>query len=214
MLFSLIGLGYSCSSAGLCVALGFYFRRWRNHAISLYYVLVAIAIFTSAPFGGYIINEYGIRSAFLIMASLNLQICVIGMLCKPSSIENKIHLERQPFFEKSKRDRVTSNDETSSTTKILFNIEILRNLPFVCFLISTASWNFALTVAIMHLPYYVSVSTGDTDQINLIMILFSVGHLVGRIIGCLSVSFKETVSIYSTVQAFFHQPAHPRGQFF
>ena len=149
----------------------------------------------TAPFGGHIIEEYGIRSAFLIMASLNLQICIIGMICKPSSVEKRIHIERQLILEKGERNRVKVNAEVAST-KILFNISLLRNLPFVCFLVSTASWNFALTVAIMHLPNYVSVSSGDTDRINLIMTLFSIGHLIGRIIGCLSVSFKETISIY------------------
>ena len=67
-----IGLGYCYSSAGLVVALDFYFRRWRNHVISLSYVLIGFGIFTAAPFGLYIIEAYGIRSAFLIMA------CVIS----------------------------------------------------------------------------------------------------------------------------------------
>ena len=181
-----IGLGYCCSSAGLVVALGFYFRRWRNHVISLSYVLVGFGIFTAAPFGLYIIETYGIRSAFLIMACVNLQICVVGMISRPSSIERKVQSERLNGLEETKG--LTPINKEEKTFRLLFNVALLKQMSFVCFLVSTASWNFGLTVAIMHLPNYMRTDSGNEGQTGIIMTAFSIGHIIGRVLGCLGVS--------------------------
>ena len=129
------------------------------------------------------------------MASVNIQICVIGMLCKPSSIEKQIHTERQLSLEKETQEKLIPHDK-KKVSKVFFNTALLKNIPFICFLLSTASWNFALTVAIMHLPNYISTSAGSSALINQIMMSFSIGHIVGRTLGCLSVSYKENISLY------------------
>ena len=175
------------------MALGFYFERWRYHAISFLYVIVAFGMFTSAPIGLFIIGSYGIRSAFFIMAGANAQICVVGMLCKPSSIERRVQKERLLSLE---RDNQAQLSICTRTIRLFFNITLLKNIPFLCFLISTSSWNFGLTVAIMHLPNYIATNSGSIEEIGWIMTSFSIGHILGRALGVLGVSKGEKCSLF------------------
>ena len=146
-------------------------------------------MFTSAPFSLYVIEIYGLRSTFLLMGAVTAHICVIGMICKPSSLEINFHRERHrnhrgQNLEIVRLNKISENEKVSN----VLSISLLRNIPFICFLISTSSWNFSLSIGIMHLPYYVSVNGGNSEEIGLITTAFSVGHIVGRLCGCFGVN--------------------------
>ena len=145
-------------------------------------------MFTSAPFALYIIEIYSLRSTFLLMGGIIAQICVIGMICKPSSMEIRFQKERYHLRAQNCDDVILKKFPKQINVSSVFHINMLGNIPFVCFLISTSSWNFSLAVGIMHLPNYVSVNGGNADQIRNITTAFSVANTVGRICGCFGVN--------------------------
>lgn len=145
-------------------------------------------MFLAAPFGLYLISEHGLTAAFLILGCIQAQMCVLGMLCRPSSIELEL-LAKKAVERKTKKFR----------SKSYLDVSLIKNKSYMCFLLSTAVWNFALCVAIMHLPNYVSVLGGSYHDIGLLMTSFSVANLIGRVCGALTVSKLHANSIYAHV---------------
>ena len=89
------GIGYALTASGNVVNIGYYFDKRRNLMISINFVLVGVGMFCSAPLGLLIIDSYGLSSLFLILAGIYAHTCVLGMFCKPSSLERKVQEERR-----------------------------------------------------------------------------------------------------------------------
>lgn len=182
------GLGFSISSSGIICVAGYYFERWRNTVLSLAFTTAGIAMLLSAPFGLYLINQHGLTTSFLILACIEAHICVFGMLSRPSSIEKKVKAMRQV-------DR-----ESKSTSRSYLDLTLLKNIPFTCFLLSTSAWNFALAVAIMHLPNYLAVLGGSKREIGLLMTSFSVSNVIGRAFGSFTMfKLHEKCILFHTI---------------
>lgn len=180
------GLGYGFCASGLICVVGFYFEKWRNTVLSLAFLAVGLAMLASAPLGLHLINTYGLPISFLIIACIEAQICMLGMLCKPSSIEIKVHRQKE-------EDQKRKMKKLSNT---LFDLTLLRNKSYCQFLISTSTWTFALSSAIMHLPNYVYVLGGNSRDIGLLMTTFSVANVFGRLCGAGTISKMADKSIF------------------
>ena len=177
------GVGYALTTAGIIVNMGYYFQKRRNLMISIIFAVVGVAMFLSAPTGLVMMDIYGLSSSFLIIAGLYAQTCVLGMLCKPSSLEKQIHNQRR-IRTKLSEERLSSH----------FNFSLLCNKAFLCFLISTTTWNFALVTALMHLPNYLKINGGSDSEIGWLMTAFAIGNTFGRLNGSFCVS-KERMDI-------------------
>ena len=183
VMFSIFsGIGYSLTTAGIIVNLGYYFQKRRNFMISIIFVVVGVGMFLSAPVGLIIKDTYGLSSSFLILAGMYAQTCVLGMLCKPSSCERK--------FQKERRTRAKLSKDTLSSH---FNFSLICNKPFLCFLISSCTWNFALVTALMHLPNYLKINGGTDSEIGWLMTAFAIANTFGRLGGSLCVR-KESIN--------------------
>ena len=185
------GLGFATSSSGLICVVGFYFEKWRDIVISCAFLTVGLAMFISAPFGIYLITEHGLNATFLILACIQAQMCVFGMLSKPSEIEKEVKAQK-------KRDRMV---EGGSKSKTYLDVTLMKNVSYTCYLLSVSTWNFGLCVAIMHLPNYVSVLGGTNREIGLIMTSFSVSNAIGRLFGSFTISKlnDKSLSVYAVV---------------
>ncbi|XP_052784451.1 monocarboxylate transporter 13-like isoform X1 [Mya arenaria] len=182
----LVGTGYGMSSSGIICSLGFYFKRYQNQALSCAFLVVGVAMFVSAPLGLYLIDKFGLSQAFLILASVQLQMCVVGVICRPSTIEQDV--------------RALKNLVRKKKTESLFNsyldFSLLTNKAYFLFLLSTSAWNFALTSVHVHLPNYVFKLGGQSHDISLIMIVFSVANTIGRLLGSFTVTKGQYKAIY------------------
>lgn len=181
-----VGIGYGISSSGLICVVGFYFKKWRDTVISCAFLTVGIAMFISAPFGIHLVSEYGLSSTFLILACIQAQMCVCGMLSKPSSVEKEVLAQKE-------RDRQLKGESKSKT---YLDISVIKNVSYICFLFTISAWNFALAVAIMHLPNYVFILGGSSSDIGLLMTSFSVANFIGRLLGSLTISKLHDRSVY------------------
>ena len=142
--------------------------------VSLAFVFIGVGMFLSAPLGLYILDLYGLSSSFLILAALYSQTCVLSVLCKPSSVERKIHRERRMSSDNAKH---------SQNSASYFNFAVVCNKAFLIFLLSTCTWNFALIAALMHLPNYLKVNGQSASEIGWMMTSFSIANTLGRLCG-------------------------------
>lgn len=186
MYFIFVGFGYGITSSGIICALGLYFKKWRDLVLSLAFLNVGFAMFLSAPLGLHLIRNFGLTSTYLIIASIQAHICVIGVICKPSEIEKDVHRK------KANRE----DGEMLSKSKKYLDLTLLKNAPYMCFLCSNVTWNFALTVAIIHLSNYITVLGGSDSDITYVMSSFSVANIVGRLAGSIIISKLHHKSIY------------------
>ena len=65
----------------------------------------------------------------------------------------------------------------------LCNIHLFRNASFMLFLVSTMTWNFTLSICVMHLPNYMVLNGSGDFQVAAIMTCFSFCNFAGRFIG-------------------------------
>ncbi|KAL4230169.1 hypothetical protein ACF0H5_010554 [Mactra antiquata] len=179
----LVGLGNGLIFAGVNCVVALYFKKWRDTVLSAFFLTVSFGMFLSVPLGLFIINNLGLSSTFLFLACLQAQICIVGVICKPSVIENKIHLKKK-------------ENRASQISTSCFDLSLLKNIPYLGFLCSSTTWNFALCAIVVHMPYYVTVLGGTDGNIAYLMTTLSVSNIVGRLIGAVTVSRLHHKSIY------------------
>ena len=63
------------------------------------------------------------------------------------------------------------------------NKHLFRNTSFMLFLVSTITWNFTLSICVMHLPNYMVLNGSGDFQVAAIMTCFSFCNFAGRFIG-------------------------------
>ena len=140
--------------------------------ITIMFVMPGFGMFASSPLGLMILDNYGLSSSFLILAAVQAQTCSFGVLCKPSSLELEFHKQR--------KIKALHSDENKRS---YFNVSLLLNKAFLCFLVSTFTWNFALVAALMHLPNYLKVNGGTDSDITWLMTSFAIANIIGRLLG-------------------------------
>ena len=140
--------------------------------LTIMFVMPGVGMFASSPFGLVILDKYGLSSSFLILSGVYAQTCIFGMLCKPSSLELKFHKQRKL--------KTPGSDENKRS---YFNVSLLFNKAFLCFLMSSCTWNFALVAALMHLPNYIKINGGTDSDIGLLMTSFAIANTIGRLSG-------------------------------
>ncbi|KAL4230174.1 hypothetical protein ACF0H5_010559 [Mactra antiquata] len=180
---TLVGLGNGLIVAGVNCVLGLYFEKWRDTVLSIVFLTVSFGIFLGVPMAIYFIEIYGLTSTFLFLACLQAQVCIAGVICKPSVIENEICNKKKAF----------RANETSITC---FDVSLFKDIPYLGFLCSSSMWNFALCAVVVHMPYCVNVFGGDGNDIKYVMTSLAVGNLVGRVAGSITVSRLRHKSIY------------------
>ena len=273
--------------------------------IAISQAVIGVGFFIASPLALIILNRFGLQGTFLILGGMNAQLCVIAIICKPSSVEKRLlesklnsaakqykhdtveeeakfleevehsaikhmkeHVNKnyisgedgksatenvdsisemsflqetalsyrnpitgkeQPKFDDMEyRDSLVSTkfgstgidmdaeteptvvfeihealDNTYSDGPLnkyrnpnhddghvksiqkggLFSLHLIKDLRFMMFLCSTMSWNFTLSMCIMHLPNYMTLREASIVEISAIMTCFSASNLAGRFIG-------------------------------
>ncbi|XP_052783268.1 monocarboxylate transporter 9-like [Mya arenaria] len=83
------GIGNALSSVPFTVVLVYYFERRRNIVLILSQAVIGIAMFLASPLALWLLDEYGLKGTFLIIAGFCAHLCVCAVICKPSVKEAK-----------------------------------------------------------------------------------------------------------------------------
>lgn len=84
------GVGNALACTTFVVVLGYYFEKRRNIIIAISQAALGIGFFLASPVALAALNKFGLQGIFIILGSAYAQICVIAVICKPSSIEQRI----------------------------------------------------------------------------------------------------------------------------
>ena len=197
---SILGIGNTLVGIPLGVILGYYFEKRRHFVISLAAAVFGAGMFLSTPLALTIFTEYGIKGGFMILGGFNLHMCVIGMICKPSSLELKIQQHKsthRAYIQSTERINGVGDILKKYVTKLnnLFHIEMMTDFKFVMFLLSTFTWNFMLAICQMHLPNYMLLRGSGPREVTAIMTLFGACNTIGRFLGAFSVNNSRIDSL-------------------
>lgn len=183
------GIGNSLVGVPFSITLGFYFTKRRYLVIALSTAVIGLGMFIASPVALYFLENLSLDETFLAIGALNIHLCIIGFICRPSAQEKHIHAAY-------KRTHIKHDDSKSNHKKIrkLFryfllscNFRTLSNIPFLLFLLSTLTWNVMLSICLLHLPNYASVLGASDFEITLLMTCFSVSNTSGRFLSALTV---------------------------
>ncbi|KAL4220054.1 hypothetical protein ACF0H5_020465 [Mactra antiquata] len=197
------GIGNSLTSVPFSVSLGYYFHKHRNVIIAASTSVIGLAMFIASPLVLYMLATYGLKGTFIIVGGINAQLCVISFICKPSSEERNIQNAKRIEHLKD-----IDTNETLITKWIkklarkcnqIFNFSLLSNVSFVLLLLSTMSWNFMLSVCLMHLPNFVVTQGLSSSAITIIMTTFGIANTVGRFLAALTYAKNriDALTIYT-----------------
>ncbi|XP_060589457.1 monocarboxylate transporter 2-like isoform X2 [Ruditapes philippinarum] len=173
------GIGNAFSAMPPSVFIAYNFEKWRNFTLSFKEVLVGVGMFIASPLLFWLIDTFGINGSFLIVSGINLQICVVSLICWPNSKErNLIKMKTK----QTNRDHSTCKTICQNLkSSIKLSLILLKNRQLVLFMLSTLSWNFILSACSLHLPrYMVTRGFGDASVVS-VMTVFSVSNTLGRL---------------------------------
>ena len=286
--------------------------------IAISQAVIGVGFFLASPLALIILNRYGLQGTFLILGGINAHMCVIAIICKPSSVEQRLldsklngaadqynnhdkveHSEEETTFlrEDKHSDKLSTKEEmnkyqirnqdgkdahkndiiqngtmsliqtahssrkqyvghgqnkfdemeyrdllvsekcndsgissdTETEPVVVFEIQetldspcsngtlnqsrspngdhdlnarkggsfslhLVKDIRFVMFLCSTMSWNFTLSMCIMHLPNYMTLRQASMIEISAIMTCFTACNLAGRFIGEFQISIMSNIS--------------------
>lgn len=191
-----LGIGNALVGTPFVVVLAYYFEKRRDCIMSLSFAVVGLGMFIASPLALFLLETYGLKGTFLLTGGICAQLCVCAILCRPSQTESDVKKKRDHKVYTSHTElSPLSEDRRCSKINSFINVDLLTNIPLLAFLCSTLTWNFMLSVCMMHLPNYVTTKGLGKSDITLVMTLYSIANTVGRLLGVLLVNQHKVPAI-------------------
>lgn len=173
----------------------YYFEKRRDFFIAISTALIGVAMNAASPVALYFLETYGLKGTFFMTGGLCANLCVCAVVCRPSSKE--IQLKKTADSKRCELEALTiSGEKRTWKSKFSdFNLDLLTNIPFLALLISTMTWNFMLSICLIHFPNYVVTKGLATSEITVIMTVFSITNTTGRFLGALTVNQHKIYTI-------------------
>ena len=159
----------------MSVILAYYFEARRNFVIVLSQVVIGLASFAASPVALRLVDTFGIRGTFIMVSGITAHLCIFAIICKPSENEKLLKIKN--------KNENNAHSKTSKWFNVIFRLfdtQVLHSLPFVLFLLSTMTWNFMLSVCLMHLPNYVITQGRQEFEVTTMMTVWSACNTFGR----------------------------------
>jgi hypothetical protein len=154
------------------VVLGYAFEKYRGVTVGVSVAASGAGMFICGPMHQYLIDNYSILGAFLLLGGISSHLFVFGALMKPSGLE----VWHKQFLKKK-------NENTGSNVlKRFLHFEIFKNVSFWFILISGIFTGLPFSLILIHLPNY-SVTLGYThDQAAFLLALIGLGSTINRLL--------------------------------
>lgn len=154
-----------------------YFDKKRALANGIVFSGSSIGYFVFAPILSYVLNNYGLKAAFLAEAGVTVWCFLLGMVLKNPKSDQLSILE-----EKKRQKPLTEKMKTFVATMI--DKRVVSNAGFVLFAIGVMFNYFALIVPLLYIP---SLALELVENVNLVQTSFAltilgVCNLCGRLI--------------------------------
>lgn len=162
------------------VSIGYYFERHLGLAYGIAIGGAGFGTIACGPIIQSLVDNYQLSGTFLMYGGIALQHVVIGMLFRPSVTEIRLQKQRKCEVE------LGSNPKLDYFKSIL-NFSILKNSPFVLFIISLFFLNVGMSILFLYLPKYVTLQGLTAGESAFMWMLFGIGSTLSRLFTGLSV---------------------------
>ena len=88
--------------------------------------LGGLSLFIASPLAFALLKEFGLSGTFLILAGLNAQICVVAMICKPSTIEKNLKMTKHITIEYDKAEQSCDKTRCCDKTIVPYSSETVQ----------------------------------------------------------------------------------------
>ncbi len=176
-----LGLGTGFANSGCMVAIGYYFPKRSSFVSGICTCGSGLGIFVLPNLIRYLIDQHTLRGAFLIMGGIMFNLCVFGMLLRPSQFE---------------RERKHGIGQSSSTFRALCHSclqfpEIAANASFLFFALSTFSFSMAISTLYLYLPDYFYTQGATLQESSFALSASGIGSIISRILAGLAADDKD-----------------------
>lgn len=160
------GLGFSAITAVIVV--GYSFEKYRGIAVGVNVAGAGLGMFAAGPFIQFLIDQYGLRGAFLILGAFGGQNIVFGALMRPTKVEMAY--------------KISGKNSSEKGGMCNFRCDILREKSFLCILISSFLWGIPYAILFIHLPRFSVISGASEMQAASLITVIGLGSTVNRIL--------------------------------
>lgn len=185
-----IGSGLTYNTA--VIAVGLNFDKKRNLATGIAVSGCGIGTITFAPVLMFVESRHGYRGLLLVLASMNIHLCLFGVLFRPSFLENKRKEEMTKLAE-SKRD---ADNKPTSLKMLDFFPLVLRSTALLLFISSFFFTGFGLYMVFLYFTQFaMSQNTSNMDAAFLLTVVGICGTIF-RILTGLIANIERIQEIY------------------
>ena len=99
-------------------------------AVSVIACLGGFSLFIASPLAFALLKEFGLSGTFLILAGLNAHICVIAVICKPSTIEKNLKIAKRLTIEYEQAEQSCDKTLFCDKTIVPYSSETAENQTY------------------------------------------------------------------------------------
>ncbi|XP_046552552.1 LOW QUALITY PROTEIN: monocarboxylate transporter 12-like [Haliotis rubra] len=174
------GLGQGLCYTGCLVLLGFYFKKRTSLATGIGIVGIGIGNFLLPPSHQYLVDEYGLKGAFLLLGALTFQSCVCGFLMRPSQHERQRHVRYQEDGE-ANQENLASRCQSCFNQVRSCSIPHFLNMAFSLYLLSVMTFTIGNSTLKLYFPDFVMKQGATFQHASSLVSVIGVGSIVSRI---------------------------------
>uniref|UniRef100_UPI00358F8456 monocarboxylate transporter 13 n=1 Tax=Myxine glutinosa TaxID=7769 RepID=UPI00358F8456 len=166
------GLGWALVFGPSVSTLSRYFNRRRTLALGVAFTGVGISSFAFSPLFQLLLDKYGWRGALLILAGMELNLCLCGTLLRPITLKEDLMQSKL----KAK--------ETSIVQKVVqfFDLSLMTDRIFMLYVLSISFTNFGFFIPIIHLVPHAKLLGHDSYSAAFLLSAASTTDILSRLL--------------------------------
>ncbi|XP_067668681.1 monocarboxylate transporter 2-like [Haliotis asinina] len=161
----LSGIGYGFGFLPGNVMVGLYFKKLRPVAAGITMAGAGLGMFVGPPLIRFLIDEYGLHGAFLVIGGIAFHFCVFGSLMRPLETDSKSKSPSSQISETHPRAPLVTRMWMEMKERMggRCSARVWKNYGFLLYVLSIFGWNCAESACLLHLPNY-CIQQGSTKQ--------------------------------------------------
>ncbi|XP_067670315.1 monocarboxylate transporter 2-like [Haliotis asinina] len=180
-----VGFGVSLMETAAIVITGHYFNKYRPLASGIQTSGAGWGMLIGAPLVRFLLDTLGLSGMFLIMGGVGANSCVCGMLMRPSPFENR---------RSSTSDNVLEQGENTNRHPLSYFVgrlkgimnefkQVLSNVSFLLYAISSAAWSLGESAFQIHLPNYAESKGTSPQRSAMLFSAMGISSMIARVLG-------------------------------
>uniref|UniRef100_A0A8C4R0X3 Solute carrier family 16 member 13 n=1 Tax=Eptatretus burgeri TaxID=7764 RepID=A0A8C4R0X3_EPTBU len=166
------GLGWALVFGPSVSTLSRYFDHRRTLALGVAFTGVGISSFAFSPLFQLLLDKYGLQGALLILAGIELNLCLCGMLLRPITL-------KEDLMQSKLKDKATG---ILQKLVQFFDLSLLTDRGFILYVLSISFTNFGYFIPIIHLVPHAKLLGHDSYSAAFLLSAASITDIFSRLL--------------------------------